>query len=264
MFDSSMYSKPLELELKDISAKMDNTKSVIDNCLISVAHQGYLGYGASGNTLKAFKDASKKGFSCVETDLQLTSDNIFVLCHDSSFIVNGTNYVIADNTYETLKSAKSDLCTLEECLRVCKTKGMEIALDKVMYLSENAITSILIPLLKKYRMLDKCIFVLLQDSNTIAQKIQEYNKNVKICIYVAGFETSTLNQVKSFKTDFNTVIMSCNKSLLTDSNILQFNQNTNNIKLWGGTSDDTASFKSLMYICDYIDSGLYHAKDIKL
>lgn len=255
VLDNSMYDKSLDDEIGVLN-------SPIDNCLVSIAHQGYQGYGATGNTLGAFIDASKKGFSCIETDVQLTSDNVFVLCHDSSFTVNDTNYVIGDNTYETLKSAKSDLCTLEECLKVCKYTGMEVALDKIMYYSDDIIESMLIPLLKKYRMLDKCIFILWQNKTSMANMIQSYVKNAKICIYVAGFETPTLQQVQSFKTDYNTVIMSCNKNLLTDSNIEQFNSNTNDVKLWGGTADDVTSFRELMYICDYVDSDVYHAKDI--
>ena len=45
------------------------------------AHRGASGY-APENTLPAFKLAAEMGAAGVELDVQLTKDNVIVVCHD--------------------------------------------------------------------------------------------------------------------------------------------------------------------------------------
>lgn len=81
-----------------------NRQTLIIPNLKSVNHGGYH-TEAPWNSLPAFKISRKKGFSWIETDVQFTSDNIPVLCHDNYI----NNY--AKNTDGT---AISETVTIEE------------------------------------------------------------------------------------------------------------------------------------------------------
>ena len=71
-----------EYECRDINVK-------------SIAHRGASEI-APENTIPAFRLAKELGFSCVETDIRFTKDNVPVLCHDAAInvLVNYENLLI--------------------------------------------------------------------------------------------------------------------------------------------------------------------------
>ena len=72
------------------------------------AHRGASGY-APENTLPAFKLAADMGADGVELDVQLTKDNVIVVCHDEKIdrTSNGAGF-IRDYTLEELRKYDSN------------------------------------------------------------------------------------------------------------------------------------------------------------
>ena len=92
-----------------------------------IAHKG--GSAAEANTMANFTAAYNAGYKAVECDVQFTSDGVMVLCHDASFTVGSTTYVIASNTYAALVAVKPNLAKFEDLLKLCKRTDMIIDVD---------------------------------------------------------------------------------------------------------------------------------------
>ena len=111
--------------------------------VIAIAHRG-LSHSYPENTMPAFKAAAIAGFLCVETDIQWTSDNIPVLCHDATINhtarnADGTELTqtiyIRDITYEQIlqydfgiwkgeQFAGTKIPTFDEFILFCKQAGL--------------------------------------------------------------------------------------------------------------------------------------------
>ena len=103
------------------------------------AHRGASGY-APENTLPAFKMAADMGADGVELDVQLTKDDVIVVCHDEKIdrTSNGAGF-IRDYTYEEL--LKFDFCngnlafegtripTMEEVFDLLAPTGLTINIE---------------------------------------------------------------------------------------------------------------------------------------
>lgn len=105
-----------------------------------IAHKG--GNTQTANTIANFEDAISNGYKFVEADVQITSDNIPVLNHDSTFTVDDTSYTIAELTYEQLHVLAPDMPTLASLLQLCKINDICIDLDCSKRYSSNAINTI--------------------------------------------------------------------------------------------------------------------------
>jgi glycerophosphoryl diester phosphodiesterase len=109
----------VEQQIEDIDTFTSN--------IISVAHQGYTGYGATRNTLKAFKDAKKYGFDWIETDVYPTADGVMLIMHDGKVDtatetnVNVWTVNYADITSPTLKYS--------DAVNVCSMYGLGMAIE---------------------------------------------------------------------------------------------------------------------------------------
>lgn len=109
----------VEQQIEDIDTFTSN--------IISVAHQGYSGYGATKNTLRAFKDAKKYGFDWIETDVYATADGVMLIMHDgkvdtaaeTSVNVWTVNY--ADITSPTL--------LYSDAVNTCSMYGLGMAIE---------------------------------------------------------------------------------------------------------------------------------------
>ena len=92
-----------------------------------IAHQG--GDAGESNTISNFESAIQNGYKMLETDVQFTSDDVAVLCHEDYITVGGQNYNIADNTYAELVALKPNLATLEQFIKLCKRNNVVGELD---------------------------------------------------------------------------------------------------------------------------------------
>ena len=109
----------VEQQIEDIDTFTSN--------IISVAHQGYTGYGATKNTLRAFKDAKKYGFEWIETDVYPTADGVMLIMHDGKVdTATDTNVNVwtvnyADIISQTLKYS--------DAVNVCSMYGLGMAIE---------------------------------------------------------------------------------------------------------------------------------------
>lgn len=70
---------------------------------VPIAHRGYHSSGIPENSIAAFDEAIKKGFS-IELDVHKTKDDIIVVFHDSNlFRLTSVNKIIEDCTYPEIQ-----------------------------------------------------------------------------------------------------------------------------------------------------------------
>lgn len=122
-----------------------------------VAHRG-LSSEAPGNTVKAFELAGQKGFWGCETDIYLTKDNEFIICHDDDFKETcGVKKKPSEMTLSEIKELKiktgsnyewyrnddtaTKIPTLEEYLNVCKQYNMTPFIEIKEHAYSNSDTS---------------------------------------------------------------------------------------------------------------------------
>lgn len=105
---------------------------------ISAAHRGYSSATVHENTLPAYYRAWLNGANMIETDVRLTSDNVYVISHDATVTVGGTTHTIAEETSKTLTSlvlstdtiyGECKIPTLENVLKLALYTGMKVNLD---------------------------------------------------------------------------------------------------------------------------------------
>ncbi|MCD7950422.1 MAG: glycerophosphodiester phosphodiesterase [Erysipelotrichaceae bacterium] len=135
--------------------------------MIKLAHRGYSAHYPE-NTMEAFKQAYKKGFDGLETDVHMTLDGELVLIHDEdiSRTSNGKGY-IKDMTLNQLKQYNFPykfngiytIPTLKELLEYIHDKDMivniEIKTDHIHY--EN-IEQKVYEMVENYHLHDKIIY----------------------------------------------------------------------------------------------------------
>lgn len=119
-------------------------------CVPTGSNTGY------GNTMPMFKQALKRGFVIIETDLRVTSDNVPVLCHDETF----GGLTIASSTLSELQAVtvgvgmwNATIPTFDEFLYWCKCNNVSVYLD--CKVTTNAACDLYFTIVKKYGMMDK-------------------------------------------------------------------------------------------------------------
>ena len=80
---------------------MNTVRIDAKNCLM-IAHRGVSGLERE-NTCPAFIAAGVKTYYGIETDVHVTKDGKFLICHDDSILrVTGVDLVIEENNYADL------------------------------------------------------------------------------------------------------------------------------------------------------------------
>ena len=122
----------------------------------TIAHKGISCALGVENTMPVFKQAVKRGYVSVETDLRVTSDNIPVLCHDATF----GGLTIADSTLAELQAVtvgtgvwEATIPTFDEFMYWAKCNNVEVYLD--CKISTEEATDLYFAVVKKYGMLDR-------------------------------------------------------------------------------------------------------------
>jgi glycerophosphoryl diester phosphodiesterase len=126
--------------------KLDDYLPYIRQKFTNIYSFGHQGFGAGqngyrGNSLTGFKKGAIFGFDSLECDIKVTSDNQLVLNHDPTITDDdGVTYTIAETTLAELRAhlyGGETICTLEECLNVCKIFGVNLSIDHVYTLLNN-------------------------------------------------------------------------------------------------------------------------------
>ena len=135
-----------------------------------IAHRGVSGIERE-NTCPAFVAAGVKSYFGIETDVHITKDGKFILCHDSNLErVAGVDTVIEETDFDTLRAIRftdvnSDfvrgdvfLPTLEEYMYICKKYDKEAVLEIKTEFEENDISR-LIDAVRACGMLTRTTFI---------------------------------------------------------------------------------------------------------
>lgn len=106
-----------------------------------IAHRGFRA-AAPENTLPAFEEAGKAGFTGAECDTYRTKDGVWVITHDiHTYRMMNKNAFIEKKTYEELLTFTTDngvnidkypdlkICTLEDYLKTCAKYNMKAVIE---------------------------------------------------------------------------------------------------------------------------------------
>ena len=126
-------------QVKDYT--VSSAGDIANDKTVMIAHRGFRAV-APENTVPAFEEAGKAGFSAIECDIYRTKDGVWVIQHDRhTYRMMDTNKFVEKATYEELKNADTDngvnidkypnlkICTLEEYLQICEKYGMQAVIE---------------------------------------------------------------------------------------------------------------------------------------
>lgn len=152
------------------------------------AHRGASGY-APENTLSAFSKANELGADGIELDIQLTKDDVIVVCHDETLerVSNGKGWV-KDYTLEDLKKldfnqqfkdqGTMQIPTMEEVFELIKPTNMvldiELKTGIVFYDIEEKIDE----MTRRFGMEDRVIYSSFNHASLV--KLKQINPENKV------------------------------------------------------------------------------------
>ena len=211
-----------------IDIESANSNSNDNNPYIhSINHRGY-NTVAPENTLSAFKLSKKKGFDYVETDISFTSDNIPVLLHDSTIdrTSNGSGN-ISEMTFEQVRTydfgswknsvyAGEKIPSFEEFCKLCKQIGLKPYVELKTAPTNEQLTT-LVNNAKRYGILNDITWISFVSS--ALEKVLTSLPKARVGIITSGLTQTTIDWVKSKKTDANDVFIDENISSLSSDNV---------------------------------------------
>ena len=173
-----------------------------------IAHRGLSGLEPE-NTVLAFIAAGNRSYFGIETDVRITKDKKFILCHDDNLKrISGFDVKISDATYEELRSYSLydfdskerkeyvRLASLEEYLSVCKKYDKVAVIElKEVYREEDVVN--LLDTTFQYLKEENVIFISFYLKNL--QYIRKYNSNVKIQFLTSDFNKAILNELRKLE-----------------------------------------------------------------
>lgn len=167
---------------------------------LNIAHRGYSGK-YDENTMMAFIKAIEFNADGIETDVQLTKDNIPVIIHDETIdrTTNGSGFVkdYSFNEIQKFKTANGEkIPRLEDLLEIFKKSNLKLLnLElKNSIINYEGLEKIVLGLVKKYNIEDKVIISSFNHYSVL--KVKELNPKIKVG---ALTETTLVNVTKYLK-----------------------------------------------------------------
>lgn len=169
--------------------------------ILNIAHRGYSGK-FDENTMIAFKKAIEFNADGIETDVQLSKDNVPVLIHDETLdrTTNGRGYV-KDYTLAELKSFRTksggEIPTLKELLEfaiVSNLKVLNLELKNSIFSYEGLEQKVL-KMIYKYNLKEKIIISSFNHLSLV--KMRKLDKEIKL----GALTDSTLANVPKYLKD---------------------------------------------------------------
>jgi glycerophosphoryl diester phosphodiesterase len=141
---------------------MDSIKLINNKKPMMIAHRGLSGIKLE-NTSEAFKLAASHTYYGIETDVHVTKDKKFIVCHDDNILrVSGVDMVIEDSLYDDLKKIKlyngEYLPDLDEYICICKSENKIAVLELKNSMEENMIKEC-IDIIEKLDYIDNTIII---------------------------------------------------------------------------------------------------------
>lgn len=226
--------------------------------LKSINHRGY-NTTAPEDTLPAYIESKKHGFSMVETDVQFTSDNVPVLLHDDTIdrTSNGTGN-ISDMTFAEVRQydfgswkseeyAGTKIPSFEEFIVLCRKLGLHpyIEIKSTNTYTEEQIKS-LVDIVKLYKMEYSVTWI--SFSFAYLKIIRDYSNVSRL-----GFLVSQIVQNRVY--DAQQLMTSCNE-VFFDANYANITAEAITIAKSGGIPVEVYSINSeetMLALDDYIN-----------
>ena len=207
-----------------------------------IAHRGCWTF-VPENALESIIDAKKYGYDFVELDISKTSDNQYILMHDTTVdrTTNGTGSV-SSLTLSYIKSLFIDVGiyteghvykvpTFEEAVSICSQLGLGINLDcSKIWFNEATINEVVL-ILQKYGMFEKTFFVI---SDNARELITTLYPDVYVTWLNNNSDLSTaIADVKKYKNSF----IAYKISEITQAMVYEFNRYNVKFCIYGVTTD---------------------------
>ncbi|NFA44301.1 glycerophosphodiester phosphodiesterase [Clostridium botulinum] len=156
------------------------------------------------NTMKAFEMAVEQNADWIELDVQLTSDGIPVIMHDSNlYRITGVNKNIWEVTYNDIKDldcsswfssefAGERISTLGEVLEFAKKEHIKLNIELKPTGHEKDFEKIVIDTINQKNFKNSCV-VTSQEYGTL-QRIKEYDQEIKT-IYVMSIALGDITEL---------------------------------------------------------------------
>lgn len=166
---------------------------------LNIAYSALWSYGPI-NTEMVYETAGFFGFDAIKGDVQISADNVLIMCHDSGFTLDENGKIItydaSNNTpIRTMQSADilalehamNDLgahpCTIDDYLRICAKWG-KVAFVTIRDADIDVIAPILLAALKRWNLQHKAII----NSFTLAslKKVRNLDRYVWVNLVTEG------------------------------------------------------------------------------
>lgn len=241
-----------------------------------VNHRGYT--TAPENTLPAFRLSRQMGFSYVECDVTLTSDDVPVILHDATINrtarnADGTELSstvnIADITYaqaltydfgiyKSSAYAGTTIPTFEEFLALCRNLGLHpyIEIKSSTRYTEAKVQG-LVDTVRRYGMADGVTWI-----STVLEYLEyvrDYASDARLGYIVSTISAAALTATQSLKTASNYVSIDARITNLTDALVQSCIDANVPLEVW--TVDDAATILSMSpYITGVTSNSLIAGK----
>lgn len=183
-----------------------------------IAHRGVSGLERE-NTCPAFVAAGVKSYHGVETDVRITKDGQFIICHDGDLMrVGGLNISIEQSTFSKLRrvrlkdtdnvTAREDLClpSLQEYIAICRKYDKQSILELKGEFSKNKIVK-MVKLIQSMGWLERTTFISFCGENLVTLKNVFPNADTQFLAMKCGEEEIAFMEKHGFDADlFHKVI----------------------------------------------------------
>lgn len=200
-----------------------NTIKIDHKDVVIIAHRGLSGLEVE-NTCPAFVAAGVKSYYGIETDVHVTKDGKYIICHDDNIKrVTGIDIIIEESLYEDIKkisirdkdlSTRSDLVfpDLSDYIKICKKYNKEAILELKNKIDIEHIKGI-IDVIKEIGWYDNTTFISFVPDNIIA--LRSLDNNVKIQFLTDKASKEVLEFIRKYKVDLDIYYKSLNKRFIT-------------------------------------------------
>lgn len=131
-----------------------------------IAHRGGVADSTfTENGLPALKEAARLGYGMIETDMRVTADGVLITNHDADFgRFYGMNRKVTDMKWGEISLLRSKLdggkpLLLEDVLRFCREKGMNVMLDNKIAGLDTALFVRVVALLDRYQLREGALMI---------------------------------------------------------------------------------------------------------
>lgn len=190
-----------------------NTKLFIPkNNVKMIAHRGVSGLERE-NTCPAFVAAGVKSYHGVETDVRMTKDGKFIICHDGDLMrVGGLNVSIEESTFSKLRkvrlkdtddvTTREDLClpSLQEYIAICRKYNKQSILELKGEFPENKIVE-MVGLIGSMGWFERTTFISFCGENLVALKNAFPSADIQFLAMKCGEEEISFMEKHAFNAD---------------------------------------------------------------